>query len=161
MTRILAILTTTCLTLAACAGDGDTTSAATPTSTAVPPTTSVPSATTTSGSNDEPTALGASPARCTSPEGYSISHPSQWWANDGSVADACGPFGPDQIDLEPATDVTAPINVLVDPVSFISYLPTPITGADARGWAMPIDGETRVVAVDRSGEQLASSMVGS
>lgn len=103
------------------------------------------------GNGGEDTVL-AEADRCTSPEGYSISYPATWWVNDGSVTDACGLFGPEPVDLEPATDVTAPINVFVDPVAFeVAAEPTE-TGDELDRSVTSIDGARAVRTVTVSGD---------
>lgn len=157
MTRSLAIIT--CLVLAACGGAGEsdeTTTSATSTSAPASTTTagSTPSPDATSGTTDETTALGESPDECTSPTGYSVSYPASWWANDGSVVDACGLFGPEPVDLEPATDVNAPINIYIDPVPFdVAAAPTE-TGEEIDRAVTLIDGARAVRSVTRVGEGL-------
>lgn len=60
--------------------------------------------------------LGADPATCSSPDGFSVSYPSHWWASSGELA--CGSFAPTELNLTPGTDVTAPVMIFVDPVDF-------------------------------------------
>lgn len=60
--------------------------------------------------------LGADPATCASDDGFSVSYPSHWWA--GTDAFACGWFAPEPIDVEPSTDMTAPIMMQVDDVAY-------------------------------------------
>lgn len=126
MRRGAAVLAALALVIGACAGSTGpspatttTTNASTsPTTTTLESTTSTTTNPTTTTSPDRTTALGESPASCSGPAGYTVSYPSDWWANDGSVTDECGLFGPQPVDLQPATDVTAPINLFVDPVEF-------------------------------------------
>jgi hypothetical protein len=160
MRRVLPIVFAFLLVVTAC-GDDDTT--ATTTTAATSTTTTTMADTTTSTSSTTTTvettttttmapsqALGAS---CTSPEGFSISYPSDWYVNDGNVVAECTMFDPNQFTVTGGTDERfAAITVYLESVPF-STVSGSIDAADEVSRAVTtIDDRPAIRVEHRAGD---------
>ena len=66
----------------------------------------------------DPTNLATPTTSMCENDTYSIAYPSEWWANDGSVTEACRFFAPEPMPIEEQSEVVAPVSATVDQVAF-------------------------------------------
>ena len=157
MQRLMLLFAALALLTAACGGDDDTATPASgesATTTVDDTSTTSSTATTTTTSTSTTSADGVDGVEleqsCQSPDGFTISYPSDWQA----VSD-CGQFGPAPLEEpEPSTDErTGVVSAFIDPVPFEQVAES--TEADTAREETTIDG---LPAVRVEGEQSGTGL---